>query len=553
MITNLKIQNFTLIDSLNIDLQRGFSVITGETGAGKSIILGALSMLLGHRADSKAVKAGTQRCCVEGHFDITGYGLEEFFQENDLDYDASDCILRRELTAAGKSRAFINDTPVALTTMRQLGEQLVDIHSQHQNLLLRDADFQLSVVDIIARDAKEQELYREAFSAYRAATKRLDELKQQMSSNQEQEDYMRFQLSELEDAALNDPDEQTVLEQTAESMEHTEDIKEALYAADNALNADETGILQQLRQANHAVSNITSIYPASQDAAERLESVFIELKDLSGEISSLLDGVDFDPQEQQRINDRLDTLYSLERKHHCDGVSDLIAIRDELREKLSLIDNSEEALLSQEKEVEKTKAEAVKRAAVLTKIRQKAAKAVEKEMKERLVPLGIPKVQFVVDIKPCELSANGVDQVTFLFSANSSTTIQPVSQVASGGEIARVMLSLKAMISNAVSLPTIIFDEIDTGVSGKIAEAMAVIMRDMGNSGRQVLSITHLPQIAAMGSEHYRVQKTETPDGTRTQMSQLSADERIDEIAQMLSGSSISDAARQQARELLAR
>lgn len=552
MITNLKIQNFTLIDSLDINLQRGFSVITGETGAGKSIILGALSMLLGHRADSKVVKVGTQRCCVEAHFDINGYGLEEFFSSNDLDFDADDCILRREMTAAGKSRAFINDTPVSLATIRQLGEQLVDIHSQHQNLLLRDADFQLSVVDIIARDQKELAAYREAYSAYRAAHQRLEQMKQQMMDNRDQEDYMRFQLSELDDAMLDDVDEQTQLEQKAEAMEHAEDIKEALYTADNALNSDEIGVLQQLRKASHALSSITSVMPQAEEAAERMESSFIELKDLSGEIASLLDDVEFDPHEQQQINDRLDTLYSLERKHHCEDVSRLIAIRNDLREKLSLIDNSDEAIELQEKEVEKARVAAEKHAAVLTKTRQKAAKAVEKEMLQRLVPLGIPKVQFVADLKPTELSANGKDQVTFLFSANSSTAIQPVSQVASGGEIARVMLSLKAMISNAVSLPTIIFDEIDTGVSGKIAEAMAVIMHDMGNSGRQVLSITHLPQIAAMGSEHYRVQKRETSEGTRTQMTQLSHEERIDEIAQMLSGSSISEAARQQARELLA-
>lgn len=553
MITNLKIQNFTLIDSLDIDLQRGFSVITGETGAGKSIILGALSMLLGHRADSKAVKLGAQRCCVEAHFDIEGYGLEPLFEENDLEYDAHDCILRRELTAAGKSRAFINDTPVPLAVMRQLGEQLVDIHSQHQNLLLRDADFQLSVIDIIAKNQKELEAYRKAYGIYRNATKRLEEMKKQMSSNREQEDYMRFQLSELEDAALNDADEQTVLEQTAESMEHTEDIKEALYTTDNALNGDATGILQQLRQASNALNGITSIFPAASDAAERMESALIELKDISGDVSVLLDKVDFDPQEQERINERLDTLYTLERKHHCNDVSDLIALRDDLRGKLALIDNSDEAIEEQEKIVAKAKAEAEKLAEKLTKIRKRAANDVEKEMLNRLIPLGIPKVQFVADIKPCALSANGADEVTFLFSANSSTAIQPVSQVASGGEIARVMLSLKAMISNAVSLPTIIFDEIDTGVSGKIAEAMAVIMRDMGNNGRQVLSITHLPQIAAMGSEHYRVQKSETADGTRTQMKQLTQDERIDEIAQMLSGSDISDAARLQAKELLSK
>lgn len=552
MITHLKIQNFTLIDSLDIDLQRGFSVITGETGAGKSIILGALTMLLGHRADSKAVKLGAQRCCVEAHFDISGYGLESFFQENDLDYDDNDCILRRELTAAGKSRAFINDTPVQLTVMRQLGEQLVDIHSQHQNLLLRDADFQLSVVDTIARNKDKVSAYKVAYNDYRNAVKRLEALKQQTSDNKEQEDYMRFQLSELDGANLNDPDEQRELEATAESMNHTEDIKEALYSADNALNNDEHGILNQLKRACSSLESITAIYPASQETSERLGSTLVELKDLSSDISTLLDNVDFDPSEQQRINDRLDVLYSLERKHHCDDVAALIEIRDDLRGKLELIDNSDEAMHEMEREVETCKAKAEKLATELSKTRQKAAKLVEKDMLARLLPLGMPKVQFVADVKTTELSASGQDQVTFLFSANSSTAVQPVSQVASGGEIARVMLSLKAMISNAVSLPTIIFDEIDTGVSGKIAEAMAVTMSEMGNSGRQVISITHLPQIAAMGAGHFRVQKTETSDGTRTCMTQLSQEERINEIAQMLSGSAVSEAARQQAKELLA-
>lgn len=551
MITNLKIQNFALIDSLDIDLQRGFSVITGETGAGKSIILGALTMLLGHRADSKLIKAGAQRCCVEAHFNISGYGLQGFFDDSNLDYDDTDCILRRELTAAGKSRAFINDTPVPLTTMRQLGERLVDIHSQHQNLLLHDADFQLSVIDIIAKDHKELADYQAAYRDYRHAVKHLEELREQTTSNREQEDYMRFQLSELDDAAMNDAEEQDELEAVAESMNHTEEIKEALYTVDNALNADDSGILQQLKRASNSLDAISSIFPASQDSAERIASVLIELKDLSGDLSSLLDQVDFDPREQQRINDRLDLFYSLERKHHCDSLGKLMEIRDELRTKLDLIDNSDEALQQQEKEVEQCRENALRKAEVLTKLRRKSAKIVEKDMLDRLIPLGMPKVQFVADIKQTDLTASGHDQVTFLFSANSSTQLQPVSQVASGGEIARVMLSLKAMISNAVSLPTIIFDEIDTGVSGKIAEAMAVTMREMGNSNRQVISITHLPQIAAMGNMHYRVQKTETPEGTRTRMTQLSDEERINEIAQMLSGSSISEAARQQARELL--
>lgn len=551
MITNLSINNFTLIDSLDIDFKRGFSVITGETGAGKSIILGALSMLLGHRADSKYVKTDRQHCVIEAHFDITGYGLEPFFERNELDYDAADCILRRELTAAGKSRAFINDTPVSLTVLRELGEGLVDIHSQHQNLLLRDADFQLHVVDIIAGNGKERTAYGKAFEAYNKEKKRLADMQKQMSEGREQEDFMRFQLQELDDAKLSDIDEQEELECLSESMNHSEDIKSALYTADDALNSDVTGAILQLKQASNAINSISSMFPSAQEVAERLNSGYIELKDISSELSTLLDKIDFDPREQERINNRLDLIYTLEKKHHCSDIKSLIAIRDNLHERLSLMDNSDEAILEQEKKVQEAKEKAEKYAETLTHIRQKAAKTVEAEMHTRLVPLGIPKVQFVVDIKETELSPSGRNSVTFLFSANTSTAVQPISQVASGGEIARVMLSLKAMISNAVSLPTIIFDEIDTGVSGKIAEAMANIMKEMGNCGRQVISITHLPQIAALGGEHYRVQKTETPEGTRTMMKHLTQEERIQEIAQMLSGSSISDAAIQQARELL--
>lgn len=551
MITNLKIQNFTLIDSLDICFQRGFSVITGETGAGKSIILGALSMLLGHRADAKSVKAGTQRCVVEAHFNISGYNLEPFFTENDLEYDAEDCILRRELTAAGKSRAFINDTPVGVAQLKQLGEHLVDIHSQHQNLLLRDADFQLSVIDIISKNEKELNAYREAYETYHKEAKHLENMKKQMSSSREQEDYMRFQLQELEDANLCDANEQETLEQQSESMNHSEDIKAALYSADTMLNDDDTGIIQQLGRTTTSLSSIVKVYPNVEDATERLESTLIEIKDISRDISSFLDKVDFDPRELDRINERLDVINSLEHKHRCNSIEELIELRDELREKISLIDNSDEAIKEQEHIVTKAKAKAEKLADTLSKTRAKAAKKVEKEMQQRLVPLGIPKVQFVTDIKEGELTAKGKDVVTFLFSANTSTPVQPVSQVASGGEIARVMLSLKAMISNAVSLPTIIFDEIDTGVSGRVAEAMAHIMQEMGESGRQVISITHLPQIAALGIAHYRVQKSETANGTITQMSQLTDNERIDEIAQMISGSNISEAARRQAQELL--
>lgn len=551
MITNLKIQNFTLIDSLDIDFQRGFSVITGETGAGKSIILGALSMLLGQRADSKSVKAGAQRCVVEAHFDLSAYDMQAFFEAEELDYDAEDCILRRELTAAGKSRAFINDTPVPLATMRALGEQLVDIHSQHQNLLLRDADFQLSVVDIIAHDEALLSGYKKVYDDYVNAQRQLEETRNSIAANREREDYIRFIFDELTAANLQ-PGEQDELEQRQETMTHTEDIKSALYKADEVFNADDRGVITQLKQASNALSQIVGVFPAAEESSERIENCYIELKDLASELSSMMDRVEFDPDELQQINDRLDKLYSLETKYHKSSVEQLIELREEYRQQLANIEDGDDNVAKLEAVLDNQRKALTKIAAQLTSLRKRAAREVEKSMLERLVPLGIPNVQFKVEITAHDgFTAKGTDKVSLLFSANKGMALQPVAQVASGGEIARVMLALKAMISTAVSLPTIIFDEIDTGVSGKIAEAMAVIMNEMGQSGRQVISITHLPQIASRGAAHYKVEKTDTPTGTKSQMRQLSDPERIDEIAQMLSGSSISDAARMQAKELL--
>lgn len=551
MITNLKINNYTLIDSLDISFNDGFSVITGETGAGKSIILGALSMLLGQRADTKAVKQGAQKFVVEAHFDITGYNLEAFFEDNDIDYDESDCILRREVTAVGKSRCFINDLPVSLSVMKALGEQLVDIHSQHQNLLLRDSGFQLSVVDIISGNQKQLTDYKALYSEYRKAENALKQMKEQAESNNAQEDFMRFQYQELQDAKLLNAEEQEELEAKSKQMSHAEDIKSSLYNSSELLNGDNHSAVEALRTAANELQSIASVFPDAQELAERLDSSFIEVKDIASEVTSLLDAVDFDPQEMEQIDARLDVINSLERKYHCQTITELMAVRDDLAAKLELVDNSEEMIGEQEKMVSALKDKALASAKKLTAERTKAAKVVEKEMQKRLVPLGIPHVQFKVALATTELSSNGVDDVSFLFSANTSTPMQPVTNVASGGEIARVMLSLKAMISNAVKMPTIIFDEIDTGVSGKIAEAMALIMKEMGTAGRQVLSITHLPQIAARGANHYKVAKTETPYGTRTSMIQLTSDQRVEEIAQMLSGTVISSAALAQANELL--
>ena len=550
MLKQLYIKNFTLIDELNIEMYPGFSVITGETGAGKSIILGAIGLLLGNRADTKAIKAGRDRCIIEAHFDLSRYEMQQFFIDNDIDEDLADTIIRRELTAAGKSRAFINDTPVSLAKMRELGEQLVDIHSQHQNLLLQKEDFQLNVVDIIAQDHKQVKTYQVAYQEYKKANEKLRKLKEEIEKNRENEDFLRFQCKELEDAQLVSG-EQEQLEQEYETLSHSEDIKTALYQADNYLSGDEGSIIEKLKEATEQLKDIKEVYPEVNELADRMDSSYIELKDIAQEVNGLSDNVDFDPNRLEEINTRLDTLNSLQQKFHVQNVEELIENRDKLKEQLSHIDHSDEDVEALEQEVSKLLEKAQKEANILTEIRTKAAKKVEDEMKQRLVPLGIPNVRFSISLTEKPLCHDGGDKVNFLFSANKSTPLQPVTQVASGGEIARVMLSLKAMISGAVKLPTIIFDEIDTGVSGKIAEKMANIMVEMGNNKRQVLSITHLPQIAAMGSHHYKVLKEETEEGTISRMTELSPEERVQEIAQMLSGSDISEAALANAKELL--
>ena len=550
MLKQLYIRNFTLIDELDIKLYPGFSVITGETGAGKSIILGAIGLLLGNRADSKAIKSGKERCVIEAHFDLSRYDMKGFFDDNDIDFDAEDTIIRRELTSAGKSRAFINDTPVPLTKMRELGEQLVDIHSQHQNLLLQKEDFQLNVVDILAQDAEHIKAYQAVYQQYRSALSRLEQLKQELIKNRENEEFMRFQHKELDEAHL-EPGELEQLEQESDILNHSEEIKSALYEADHSLSDDEGSILQLLRNASYSISNIREIYPEVAELSDRLDSSYIELKDIAQEISSSLDRIDFDPARLEQLNTRLDQLNTLLQKFHVETVEELIETRDLLAQQLEHIDNGNEDIEILQKEVDQKLIKAMSAAHSLSSLRKKVAKSIETEMKNRLVPLGIPNVRFEIEFAEKPLCRDGVDKVSFLFSANRSTPLQPISQVASGGEIARVMLSLKAMISGAVKLPTIIFDEIDTGVSGKIAEKMAEIMTEMGNQNRQVISITHLPQIAAMGSHHYKVMKEETQTGTISQMRELTPEQRVEEIAQMLSGSDISQAALANAKELI--
>lgn len=550
MLKQLYIKNFTLIDELDIQLFPGFSVITGETGAGKSIILGALSLLLGQRADSKSIKSGCDRCIIEAHFDLSRYQLESLFADNDIDYDNEDCIFRRELTSTGKSRSFINDTPVSLAVMKSIGQQLVDIHSQHQNLLLQEEDFQLNVVDIIAQDGKQLSDYQQAFKDYQTARKAVVRMQEELAKAAENEDFMRFQYNELQEANL-EPGQQEELEQESETLSHVEDIKEALFNAEGILSGEEANLVESLREVSRALSGIKGVFADVAEVTERIDSCYIELKDIAAEVSQLSSHVDYDPKRLDFINDQLGIIYSLEKKHRVETVEELITLRNQLKEQLSHLDNSSEEMDILRQQEKAAREKALKKASELNALRLKAAQKVEKEMKSRLVPLGIPNIRFVVDITQTEMTDKGTDKVAFLFSANTSTAMQPVAQIASGGEIARVMLSLKAMISGTVKLPTIIFDEIDTGVSGRVAEMMAKIMQEMGQTDRQVISITHLPQIAALGRHHYKVFKEETKEGTKSRMSLLSDEERIQEIAQMLSGSDVTTAAINNAKELL--
>ena len=550
MLTQLYIKNFTLIDELNVDFHPGFSVITGETGAGKSIILGALGLLLGNRADVKTIKEGTQRCIVEGHFDITRYALEQFFFENDIDFVGEDCILRREVNSNGKSRAFINDTPVGLNLMKELGEQLIDIHSQHQNLLLQKQDFQLSVVDIIAKNQSLLAQCKKEYAEYNDSKSKLQRAKQSIEESKTNIDFIRFQYNEL--AALNlQAGEEESLEQQSKTMQHSEDIKSSLYEVDSNLSDESTGIITRLYRSLSAIKSISDVLPQAEDITERLDNTYIELKDISSEVSDMLENIEYDPQELERINNRLDAIYTLQQKHHVNSVEELVRLQEDYKATLDNVENSDVALEELENSMKESLAKVSKTADELTKKRKASIKTIVSDIAERLKALALPNVSFNIDIKKKEISSNGCDDVEFLFSANPGTPLRPISEIASGGEIARVMLSLKAMLSGAVKLPTIIFDEIDTGVSGRIAEQMAVIMKEMGHSDRQVISITHLPQIAAQGSNHYKVYKEQDNNETHSHLTHLTDDERIQEIAQMLSGSNVTEAAINNAKELL--
>ena len=551
MLQSIFIQNYALIDKLDISFGPGFSVITGETGAGKSIILGAIGLLLGQRADVKAIKNGASRCTVEAYFNIASCGLEHFFVANNIEYDPNECILRREVYASGKSRAFINDSPVSLTLIKALGEKLIDVHSQHQNLLLNKEGFQLNILDILAQDEAQLGEYHRAYNEYKQACNELEECIRKAEESRKEEDYIRFQLQQLEDIAIQEG-ETASLEQESETLTHAEEIKATLYKANQLTENEEGGCVALAKEALQALENISNVYPPAKDWADRLNSCYIELKDIAHDLETAQDEIDFNPSRLDFVNSRLNSIYSLFQKHRVKTETELMELTEGYREQLDLITSSDERIAELEEQKEALYQQVLEKGAQLTALRKASAQEIERQMESYLIPLGMPNVKFAVEMtQRKEPDAKGLDSVTFLFSANKNGTLQNVASIASGGEIARVMLSLKAMIAGAVKLPTIIFDEIDTGVSGSIAEKMAFIMQDMGRQNRQVMSITHLPQIAARGNAHYKVYKEDTETGTNSHIVRLTDEQRVDEIANMLSGSTLTEAAKNNARALL--
>ena len=550
MLKSLFIQNFVLIDSLDIQFEKGFSVITGETGAGKSIILGALSLVLGQRADGKSIKKDADKCVIEAVFDIRQYSLEPFFLSNDLEYDAESCILRRELYASGKSRAFVNDSPVSLAIMKELGTKLIDIHSQHQNLLLGDNRFQLRVVDVMAENEILLILYRKEYSRYQALKKELKELKEKAAQTKQEEDYIRFQLDQLEEAHLS-AGEQEELEQEQETLSHAEEIKGTLYKVSQLLDGEEMGGVQLIKEAYSAADSLERYFPRAKEIGERLRTAYIDLNDLVSEIEMLKDDVEFNPERLDFVNERLNTIYSLQQKHHLNTVDELLQLQAQCEQQLNDINSFDEQIADLQRQLDASYRELLQQAAVLSGQRKIASEALAKQLVQMVMPLGMPNVRFHVDITPREEpDSDGMDEVCFLFSANKSGELQPVAQTASGGEISRLMLCIKAMIAGFTALPTIIFDEVDTGVSGDIADKMGNIMHDLGTK-MQVFAITHLPQIAAKGQAHYFVYKTDVDDRTVTRIKRLDDDERVREVARMLSGASLTEASLANAKDLL--
>ena len=550
MLQSLTIHNYALIDSLQITFDAGFSVITGETGAGKSIILGALSLILGQRADPRHIQQGETKCVIEGVFNISAYNLRPFFEEMDWVYDEEECILRREIWVNGKSRAFVNDSPVYLNDLKGLGERLIDIHSQHQNLSLNDNLYQLNVVDLLAGTAQERMAYAKAFAEYRSVEKALNELRQQSRRNKEEEDYLRFRYQALADAAL-EADEQERLETELEAITHSEEIKSGLFMATSFLSGDEQNVESMLRSVIEALGNVQHVFPKVAELVARAQSAYIDLKDVREEASRLFEGVEFDPARQLLLEERLSTIYDLQKKYSANSIGELILLREEMAAMLANIDSLDERVALLEKEVEEKKSTMLTNAGRLSEKRKAAIPPLEKDIIEKLTYLKMPHTRFRCELIPKQFpDATGMDSVQFLFSANKNSALHPVSQIASGGEISRLMLCIKAMIAGATALPTIIFDEIDTGTSGEIADRVGSIMKEMSRQ-MQVIGITHLPQIASKGDTHFVVYKEETRERVTTHIKELTPEERISEIARILSGAEVSVQAIENARVML--
>lgn len=550
MLKSLYISNYALIDTVDIDFHSGFNIITGETGAGKSIMLGALSLILGGRADLKAVRDSGKKSVIEAVFDVTGYpALKEYCVAHDIEWDDAVCILRREIAPAGRSRAFINDSPVTLDLLSHVAMQLVDIHSQHQNQLLTSAEFQLQIIDNLAGNAHLLRDYSKRFHIYRNAVKRLHETKKKIEQNRSDEDFTRFQLEQLDELKLK-PGEQEQLEHDRDVLSNMTDIKLTLNGALDALTNSSSNVLSLLGEASGYCEELAKILEDSDNISERLESARIEIQDIAETLTAYDSNLQADPDELEAIEERLNTIYSLEQKHRVDTVDQLIELREALREKLDQLENSSYTVEELEKEARRAKASAKELALELSVRRREEAIKFEEVLRATAVPLGMKNLQVKVNITTGELTSTGIDKVELLFAFNKNQQLMPVGGTASGGEISRLMLSIKSIIATKMKLPSIIFDEVDTGVSGDVANRMGQLMKSISEN-IQVTAITHLPQVASKGNAHYKVYKEDDDTSTYTRIKLLTPAERVDELAVMLSGSTVDEAARANARSLL--
>lgn len=545
MLNSLHIENYVLIKKLDLNFESGFSVITGQTGAGKSILLGALNLVLGARADLKSIKEGSEKCIIEATFNISNYNLIDFFEENDLDY-STECILRRELSASGKSRLFINDTPVNASILRTLADQLIDVHSQHENLILRDNNFQLGVLDTTAKNQDLLDKYKSLYKSHQQISRNIEELESELSKGKEELDYLQFQYNQLEESKLVDSEDHDI-ETELTILEHANDIKYALLESENMLSAEQ-GVLEMLKTAENSLSAVSKYSTYCEEIVNRIYSCHIELKDIASELYNESEKVDSNPERLEYLRERRDLIYSLCQKHRVNTVSELIEIRNDLEKRISLIDNSDEEIERLKSERDNLYKELLALANEISNRRQTQALEVEKSLVELLTALGMPNCEVKFSINPLASPiSSGMDKVELLFSSNKNKSPQPIDKTASGGEISRVMLCLKYLLANSTSLPTLIFDEIDTGISGEAADLTAKMLKKM-STNVQIISISHLPQIAAKATTHYFVEKSGESETTVTQ---LTAEERVTAIARMLSGSTLSDAAIKNAQALL--